>query len=175
MNKLLAPERRKEIQQRANEILEKYPDIEKTAFLLQKIAEDNGIEILESDLFDISGALRYENGKWRIYVNKDDSNARKIFTIAHELGHYFMHSEGEKEFVDGQFVMNRAEVDRFSQRELEANEFAGNLVMPEQEIRKRLDGQNPTQEKVLELAKKFNVSALAMATRLRNLDIHVPE
>ena len=46
MNKLLAPERRKEIQQRANEILEKYHDIEKTAFLLQKIAEDNDIEIL---------------------------------------------------------------------------------------------------------------------------------
>lgn len=175
MNKLLAPEKRKEIQQKANELLGKYSDAEKTASLLQKIAKDNNIEIVESDLFDISGALRFENGKWRIYVNKDDYHTRKIFTIAHELGHYFMHSDGEKEFVDGQFVFNRDDADRFSQREIEANEFAGNLVMPESAIRKQLKGQTLTMDKVLELAKKFNVSALAMATRLRNLEINVPE
>lgn len=175
MNTLLTPERRRNIQQRANEVLSKYPGVDNPALLLQKIAQANDIEIVESDLFDISGALRYENGKWRIYVNKEDSRKRKIFTIAHELGHYFMHSDEEKEFVDGQFVLNRAEADRFSQRELEANEFAGNLVMPESEIRKRLEGQKLTKENVLELAKEFNVSALAMATRLRNLEINAPE
>lgn len=58
------------------------------------------------------------------------SNRRDRFTIAHELGHYFLHylhegESGEKHFGRGQ--RNRAET--------QANVFASSLLMPEREFR----------------------------------------
>lgn len=169
MHKLLEPAKLKEIQEKANAAQKGYENIEATNERILKIAEANGIEILEADLYDISGALRNENGTWKIYVNRQDSPQRKRFTIAHELGHYFLHADEGKEFVDG-YVFTRSNADRYGERELEANEFAGNLVMPEAKVREMASGEI-TREIISSLAKTFEVSPFAMETRLKNLGL----
>lgn len=167
MNKLLEPERVEAIKQQANTLLGRYKDISDPYELVGRIAKDEGIKILESDLYEMSGALRKENSHWVIYVNRGDSEQRKLFTIAHELGHFFVHRELCDEFVDGQLI-SRTEQQRYATQELEANEFAGNLMMPETLVRERATGQI-TSDTLLSLARSFGVSTLAMETRLRNL------
>jgi Zn-dependent peptidase ImmA (M78 family) len=172
MNRLLSQQRIEEIKQRANAILEKYQGIDDPFQLVSQIAADHNIQILESDLYEISGALRKEGERWVIYVNRGDSQQRKLFTVAHELGHFFVHRNLCDEFVDGQLI-SRDEQERYAAKELEANEFAGNLIMPEAKVRERVPGQITT-DTLQALAKSFGVSTLAMETRLRNLGYAPP-
>ncbi len=169
MNRLLAPEKVSEIKEKANAALRGYEAIEPTYERLLRIAKENQIEVLEADLYDIAGALRKEGSGWKIYVNRQDSPQRKRFTIAHELGHYFLHADESKEFVDGN-VFTRSNAIRYGERELEANEFAGNLVMPESKVRQMVTGEI-TDETITSLARTFEVSTFAMETRLKNLGL----
>ena len=137
-----------------------------------QIATDNDIGIFEGDLYEMSGALRKKDDKWSIYVNRGDSGQRKLFTIAHELGHFFAHRDLCDEFVDGQLI-SRSEQEKYAVLELEANEFAGNLIMPESEVKQRVTGEI-TRETLQSLARSFGVSTLAMTTRLKNLGYETP-
>ncbi|MBI1812330.1 ImmA/IrrE family metallo-endopeptidase [Candidatus Peregrinibacteria bacterium] len=172
MNRLLEPGQAQKIQQKANELLAKYRQVSDPYELVSKIASDHEVRIMEADLYEMSGALRKESDHWVIYVNRSDSQQRKLFTIAHELGHFFVHRDLCDEFVDSQFVA-RDNRERHTERELEANEFAGNLIMPELEVRERVSG-NITEDTLLSLARSFGVSAIAMETRLRNLGYATP-
>src|SRR3989344_2654732 len=104
MNRLLHPEQAQEIQKKANELLAKYKHVSDPYELCSRIAADHDVQIMEADLYEMSGALRRENDHWVIYVNRGDSQQRKLFTVAHELGHYFVHREHCDEFVDGQLI-----------------------------------------------------------------------
>ena len=174
-NNLLETEKIKQIEAKALSLVNTQPEYLEQTELLQKIAEENGITLKQADLKDISGLLyRDEKENWTIMVNQEDSQSRKIFTIAHELGHFFLHSKEHNKFVDSQFIQNcfgRSEVTKYQLAELEANEFAGNLIMPKHIIEKTL-GENTKTVKEVDiehLAKVFKVSPLAMKTRLRNL------
>lgn len=63
-----------------------------------------------------------------IVINKWLSNDRKRFTLAHELGHLLMHNE------------NNYPVSPSRNKEVEANEFAGEFLMPEKAIKSSLVG-----------------------------------
>lgn len=86
-----------------------------------------------------------ERGEWR-----------KRFTIAHELGHHFLHEETTMSFRRDK-----------SLKEREADIFAAEILMPkelvEKEYQKNVDLQY--------LARKFNVSFQAMKYRLSSLNI----
>lgn len=173
MNSLLPIDRKREIRKLANQTSNGYGSFKNTKDLLVKIALGEGIALKEIDLYDISGMLIRGKDGWEIIVNSTDSEKRKLFTIAHELGHYFLHREEEDRFVDGSLVFNRDEINKYTQRELEANEFAGSLIMPEQEIIKQVGedkGVAIKEKDVLCIAKRFGVSSLAALTRLRNLE-----
>ncbi len=68
------------------------------------------------------------------------STVRQRFTIAHELGHFFLHRASSTVFVDAAPIFFRDESSsNGSQREeIEANAFAAELLMPEDAIRQRL-------------------------------------
>ena len=168
MNTLLSTERLTEIKNEANTTLKVHGHVKNPFERISSIADANGIELLEADLYDISGALRKEGGSWKIYVNKQDSEQRKLFTVAHELGHYFIHKDERNEFIDGQFIA-RDETMKYMEQELEANEFAGNLIMPEQEVRNSIATDQITTKTIQDMARQFGVSTFAMDTRLRNL------
>jgi Zn-dependent peptidase ImmA (M78 family) len=127
----------------------------------------------ESLSADISGALMRKAGVAVIAINKDHSQTRKNFSLAHELGHYWLHQDDEV-FLDKSIMHRDAKSARGDDwKEIQANQFAASLLMPKQALEKAFDGQLATtqdrDEIVKTLAKQFGVSARAMELRLMNL------
>lgn len=110
-----------------------------------------------------SGQLKYVNGVWTISINRDHNKKRQRFTLAHELAHYILHKEKNSEFKDAVFF--RDEV--LDSMEFKANEFASELLMPENLVRNTIDNQGI--RNIGQLADKFGVSAAAMKYRILSL------
>lgn len=144
---------------------------------LNAIISNNNITFIEDDLGDLSGFLEKTNERWVMTINKSDSIYRKIFTIAHELGHFFLHKDQESSFVDGGYASSfaRSEETKWAAIEMEANEFAGQLVMPQKKIEEILDKENKevSRLEIVTIADKLMVSQYAMAVRLSNLGYNV--
>lgn len=131
-----------------------------------KIAKTNDIEVYAGELDKkVSGAIRYdkEKDKFAILVNKNDSMVRQRFTIAHELGHFFLHKEilkSDEIHVDIMFRMP-------DEKEKEVDYFAGALLMN----RTLLEKMHEAITSITELAQIFKVSVSAMTVRLDKLSL----
>ncbi|RHK01314.1 ImmA/IrrE family metallo-endopeptidase [Enterococcus casseliflavus] len=77
-----------------------------------KIAEKLGFNI-KFDFMNESGKI---DGK-TIHVNSLDAEVRQRFTIAHELGHYLLHSPGNTMFRDANIDRYEDIIDRIRERE----------------------------------------------------------
>jgi len=134
-----------------------------------EIANAHGIDVLRADFgkkFEESvfGYIAKNKGSVRIYVNKKNAYVRRRFTIAHELGHYFLHHDNPNEFR----YMDLRSTKRTSE-ETEANRFAEELLMPEEELRQEYANlMFPTAERLSEI---FQVSKQAMKYRLSRLGL----
>ena len=120
---------------------------------------------------EISGAIRYnqETKKFEILVNKNNAEVRQRFTIAHELGHYFLHREilkNKEVHIDALYRSETQTDITTKEQEKEVDYFAGALLMNRMVIDKL--NENYT---VAELAKILKVSSSAMAVRLDILGI----
>jgi len=67
-----------------------------------------------------------------VYEKAANGSFRDRFTIAHEIGHYFMHSPEKIAFARSQV---KDEVPAFKDPEWQANTFAGELLAPPQVIK----------------------------------------
>ena len=95
------------------------------------ILENNGIIVIEdnSDVEEFDGvSFITDEGNYIIIINKNFSNDRKRFTLAHELGHLIMHNTMD------------CLIDEKRDIEKEANQFASEFLMPEDEIKRSLYG-----------------------------------
>lgn len=105
-----------------------------------KLGRDEPVRNIYS-LLELSGIILYEiddlekfdgvsfitdKGFPVIIVNKNFSNDRKRFTIAHELGHILMHNE------------NNFPISSYRDKEKEANLFASEFLMPQESIKNTL-------------------------------------
>jgi IrrE N-terminal-like domain len=123
---------------------------------VEAIAEDMlGLSVREVPIEGVSGLLY--PAERVVYVNANDTPARRRFTLAHEVGHWIC------QCLEGRGVptMCRAEdvapgTDRTLERE--ANIFAAELLMPEPAV--RLAAGDPA------AADRFGVSSEAMRWRL---------
>lgn len=107
---------------------------------------------------EISGAL--DRKQKRIFLDSTDPYTKKVFTLAHELGHYFLHDDQAYDILYREKRLHaRPELEK------EADEFAAELLMPEATIRLYW----PIAESIQQLAEIFSVSYSAMEYRLRNL------
>ncbi len=138
-----------------------------------KLIDDLGILYTESPMpSESSGKIQYENGGFHIYVNSDQSNARKRFTAAHELAHYLLHrdmlvEQGHMDrLFDGTNYNPTGPLSRV--HESEANRLAAQILMPKSRILNELNWNEYDLEK---LANAFGVSKAAMAVRLEVLNI----
>lgn len=127
----------------------------------QKIAEDNGLSVSFVDfpesLKDVSGFLDFQNKE--IYVNNQDEPFRQNFTIAHELGHWFLHRNRVNEY---QVLMRRPIGGEKSPLEKEANFFAASLLVPgDMLLNCRL--KNMSHE---DIARKFKVTKAVIDLRI---------
>jgi len=151
------------------------------------IAQNLEIDIEEGDFgSNISGCLVSKNGKTIIGINKTDSELRKRFTIAHEIGHYILKHSRDGLFVDrygSDFSVNFRDENTSTgdvQQEREANAFAAALLMPKHMLQEELikmqkpfldlsdEGNN---DLIQQMAKKFKVSQSAMTFRIMNLKL----
>ncbi|MHB8858646.1 MAG: ImmA/IrrE family metallo-endopeptidase [Thermoleophilia bacterium] len=160
--------RSRESRRRAQALLEML-NISKPPVDVNAVAKSLGFEVLPYDFpDDVSAILMVEDGEQVIGVNKNHPEVRQRFSIAHELGHFISgHDDfagGNKYFKDGTFNYG----DSQNRSELEANEFAAELVMPEKFLRE--DVINNGLE-VPNLAKKYNVSQQALWIQLINLKL----
>jgi Zn-dependent peptidase ImmA (M78 family) len=157
-------------------------NIEKVAKQIPKknIAELKNLSItiqkedFPSDLEDVSAVLLKEKGHAIIAINADHSESRQRFSIAHEIGHLMLHSNNEHLTVDRyekQFFTRAVGVRNLD--EIEANEFAAALLMPEDLIKEDFEKyvERDPDEIISRLAEKYKVSQVALTFRLKNLDL----
>jgi Zn-dependent peptidase ImmA (M78 family) len=126
---------------------------------------------------DISGLLFRESSQIIIGVNADDAPARQRFTIAHELGHLFLH-KSDRLFVDRSYRSTVQSPERSVDptEEREANWFAAELLMPLDMVKAVADDvlaqRAMTDDALIKtLAEQFQVSRQAMGWRLLNLGV----
>jgi Zn-dependent peptidase ImmA (M78 family) len=132
---------------------------------LISLLEHNGITVLfldsSSDKFD--GMTVYTDSNYPIIVlNKNMSNDRKRFTIAHELGHQIMHLPYRFDFE--MYERLKSDPDAL---EKEADTFAAEFLMPENDCRKDLI--NITYGKLSHLKLYWQVSKRAIVYRAKTL------
>lgn len=146
-------------------------DENNVAIDVNRFAKRLNISIQERSLGkEISGLLIIKEGKVAIGIESDQGEQRKRFTIAHELGHFFLHREIKSTFVDEIFARSN----KTNQLEREANAFAASLLMPEALIKSVIDKKalnNLDDEDIKKLSDEFNVSQISMTYRLINLKI----
>lgn len=134
------------------------------------IADEAGLSIeyrkMPQGNTDVSGF--FDSKTRTIYVNVDNSIARRTYTVAHELGHYFL---GHQPDEYGLYRRNNSYSGTKEEKEKEADCFAANLLMPENMIRKELREYPFLKNSIQLLADRFGVSPSAMTYRLINLRI----
>ena len=136
------------------------------------IVKELGISIFEDrDLSsEVSGYLRKAGDKWVIGVNPMHSKKRQRFTIAHELGHFLMHTKnGQEELPFEDTILFRNEV-YFEPKEHQANAFAAKILMPEDKIRELVQSGERSVER---LADYFKVSVTAMKFQLHTMGYEI--
>ncbi|ABJ76842.1 ImmA/IrrE family metallo-endopeptidase [Leptospira borgpetersenii] len=144
--------------------------------IAKKLGFQSGQE-LESIVTELGGKIRYldpdqlkatesgsilvhERGNFEIFLSNLTGILRNRFTTAHELGHYFLHSNQGADSIQ----VERNGSDRL---EWEANWFAASFLMPEENVKNKW---NETKN-VSFLATYFQVSLAAMEVRLRSLEL----
>ena len=145
-----------------NKIVQKFPDIDLSQiddiFVVPvgEICEKLGIKAEFKKLEDgHSGYFDFESKA--IFINENYSGSRNLFTVAHEIGHYILH-EGLKNRFDQYHKYTQEEL----KMEWEANDFAGELLMPKykfESIFRELQGN------IKKIAEWFGVSQRAIEVR----------
>lgn len=141
------------------------------------VAHALGIRVTEANLgSDVSGVLISKDGAVTICVHKPHHPNRKRFTVAHEIGHHVLRHQfepGEHVHVDrGMLVSMRSakSANGVDAKEIEANQFAAALLMPTTAVRTEIQRFSVADEKtIVEVARRFRVSAQAMTIRLAAL------
>lgn len=151
--------------------------IKKAPVDIVKLAEKCGAVVAYENFGDeISGLVFRKGEKFVIGVNGEQSESRKRFTVAHELGHILLHDLPDVHIDRNFTVMFRSSESSLAKNvlEIEANAFAAELLMPEAFLLKDLRNVSLDIEdgrQVDELANKYNVSSQAMTYRLQNLSL----
>lgn len=118
-----------------------------------KIVFDN------SKIDSIGGSITVEGkNNFTIYLSTITSKRRNNFTIAHELGHYVLHSMLGKIKLEA-----KRDDSENSAAEIEANYFAAELLMPKKSLKRASTKDN------VKLANVYNVSVSAMNWRRKIL------
>lgn len=171
---MLNKRRKSQILVKVNHILDMYENNQPPMTIIPKLLSKQNILFDEVVEEGFSGALFCIKGQAVILVNKGQYLPRKHFTMAHELGHYFLkHLEG-----DGHIACIEQDIsEENNTKEQEANCFARYFLMPFNQITekviefevKKLNGNKfrKSDESTLLpwLAEYFQVSKEAMGYR----------
>jgi Zn-dependent peptidase ImmA (M78 family)/transcriptional regulator with XRE-family HTH domain len=135
------------------------------------VARGVGVAIFYSPLPDtLSAFLLRAEERSVIGVNANQSPVRRRFSAAHEIGHHVLdHADGS--VFDYAFpTTTEGEPPGYDpQNEREANQFAAELLMPEENL-----VEDAPSLSLARLARRYEVSQEAMSFRLLNLGLREP-
>jgi Zn-dependent peptidase ImmA (M78 family) len=127
------------------------------------------------DSFD--GMLIYDNEHFHIHINIDRGNTKNSkkgrFTFAHELGHYFI-DEHRTNLKKG-LLKPHSSIYHPNQKELielEADYFAGCLLMPDYRFKKANVRRKFSLDTIFDLSEEFQSSILATVLRFAEIGTH---
>lgn len=156
-----------EVIQKANEVISlsylTEPPVDPYA-----LARAHGLEIVQQPFPEkyrrISGFISVAGGTPTLFVNDNDSQNRKNFTVGHELGHWLLHRDNllndPNLAVLFRIPLGTLNTDPL---EKEANMFAANLLVPKSMLDAYRDDKSPR-----ELAQMFGVSEEVIGYRLEH-------
>lgn len=144
---------------------------------VEQIAREHDIIVKKVSLPDeISGVLDNSTDRYIILVNSNQVPVRQRFSIAHELGHFFLHSSNntaKQVHIDKvRYYRNSKSSLGTDYKEMEANIFASELLIPSDELKTILASgkYDIYDDKCVDgLATKFNVSSAALSVKIENL------
>lgn len=122
---------------------------------------------IQTDFSYTDGSVVREGDSFRIFVSPFQDEKRRRFTIAHELGHLFLHMG----YLTNAELWKRQKENIYhrlgsSEKEYQANEFAAAFLMPQKEylkiMNKNISGNKVDTSKIAEY---FNVSVEAASNR----------
>lgn len=178
---------RKRAFESAKEIHREFKSLSRVPVNVDRIAKKLGVTVKYEPMDDeLSGMIFIREGQPIIGINSMHSANRKRFTLAHELGHYRLHSSLVSSEVhldtnfSGGLYRNSESAAGVNRIEIEANAFAAELLMPAHFIEEEIENceidlltdpflDSSAEKYIVELAKKYKVSTLAMQTRIVNL------
>jgi Zn-dependent peptidase ImmA (M78 family) len=173
------------IENKAQDLLQDYGYIGMPLALdVYSFAQIHGFNIKEYNFSDselnfdsISGALIIQNGIKTIGIKETESLQRRRFTIAHELGHYFL-NHGMRDGIKldtYKLYRNNDSSAGSKEEEVQANAFAAALLMPKEYLNIEFNKLSLTLfddlKIIYELATSFDVSVMAMSFRLNRLEL----
>lgn len=161
-------ERIEEIEELASYISESYFGRNKINPI--EIASRNNISFSFGDYQDyFDGLLEYMNERFHIYVNinhvNNQDHPRSRFTVAHELGHYFI-EEHHNALITG--ALSHPSFTEFNSDniiEKEADSFAASLLMPKEKFISSFKKTPMGAKGIVELSKIFSTSLMSTAIR----------
>ncbi len=127
---------------------------------------DKILEVDRANIPGFEGGLFYieERAGWVLLYNEDISSEGRIrFTKAHELGHYMLHRGLQTEFRCTESDMLHWSSD--PDQEMQADEFAGHLLMPLTHFREGLGDGAVNFHQLGDKSETFGVSLTAAALR----------
>jgi predicted transcriptional regulator len=163
----LAPWEARSIAERQAHKLHALLRISEPPFPLEAIQSLPRVEVHYVTSPNISGAILWQRGKWRILVNRTESRGRRQFSLAHEVKHMIDHPMAGTIYKDSRFGTAHVAAERA------ADYFAACLLMPRAWIKRCFYDEGFRDPRVL--ARRFKVSTPAMRYRFDQLGLLEPE
>lgn len=160
---------RNSINELAYDVLKVYKINTPIVDIKEVVSKIGGRLVQDEELsFLTDGTVKKENNTFVITIPTSQSNKPRCnFTVAHELGHLFLHMgyqiDDELWEKSDDIVFNRC---GNSEKEIEANEFAAAFLMPKDEYIKIADEYSyGNTVSIRKVAEYFNVSVEAASYR----------
>jgi Zn-dependent peptidase ImmA (M78 family) len=132
-----------------------------TELPLDLVVSGRGATLIEKSLENSEGRIVFGKDRAIITVNSNITyEGKKRFVIAHELGHYEMHRDHIQMHHDTDATL---EYFKNGNQETEANEFASELLMPEELFKKECEGKKFSPNLLRELSIRFKTSLTSVA------------
>jgi len=135
-----------------------------------------GALLIEEPIKNAEGIIHFGDPLSIIKINSEIKyETKKRFTIAHEIGHLLMHKDIEPHF-DNENTLNWFNANEHQlkkgKQELEANEFAAELLMPEEVFIKESSNHLFSPDLLMYLADRFQTSLTSTVFRYVNFPLH---
>lgn len=141
-----------------------------TDFPLDLVVFGRGATLIEKPLNNSEGRIVFGKKRAIITINSAIKyEGKRRFVIAHELGHYEMHRDLVQVHHDNDATL---EYFKNGHQETEANEFASELLMPEQLFKQECEGQKFSPDLLRTLAERFQTSITSVAYKYFELGGH---